>query len=201
MTDKSDIITALHRVGFGSRHFDSVWPDSQLDLLNPVKAVEGCNSVMLSGVLGGGKTSLLSCFCQELFKSFAVSANGVEPHVKPILFASRAIYVTHTELSKVWEREFSDDPVGSEDEFYKAPILFLDDLGTAPDTASGRNIARLEGLIDWRWRNKMKTFIASNISLKDLERPLNAQWHRMARRLADNEWMVYRELKKKYGGK
>lgn len=200
--DKADTIRALHLVGFGSAHFNAVWPDGCLDLLQPVKNQSDGqpNSILLSGVLGAGKTSLLACFAQELFKGFIAAANGCPAYMLPDLFASRVRYCTHTELSKSWEHEFDDNWTGIDAEEYgKAPVLFLDDLGTAPDNQSGRNIARMEALIDRRWSNKMKTFVASNISLADLQSKKNNQWNRIGRRLGEPDWCVYRELKEKYG--
>lgn len=210
MNNKADTIRALSLVGFGSAHFNARFPDEHLGLLRPVKATDGANSVLLSGTLGAGKTSLLSCFAQELFKGFATAANGmfadpekqgIPGYMLPDLFSRRALYVTHTELSKVWEREFQDDPAGSEDDFYKTGILFLDDLGTAPDTGSGRNMARLEALIDYRWSHHLKTFIASNMYLEELKLKKNSQWFRIARRLSETDWMIYRKLETKYGGR
>lgn len=200
--NKADSIIALSRVGFGSAHLSAVWPDDYLTLLPPVKNLEekGANSVFLSGLVGKGKTSLLACFCRVLFQGFADKV-PIEAHLATLLFARRAVYLTHTELSKYWEREFQDDSGGNGDEFWGVPILFLDDMGTAPDTNSHRNMAKLENLIDYRWRNHKKTFIASNLSLAEFKKPARAEWFRIARRLSEKDWMTYIELKTRFGGK
>jgi DNA replication protein DnaC len=196
---KADTVRALYLTGFAKEHWSSQWPDNQLDLLPAIKnRADGANSVLLSGVLGAGKTSLLSCFAQALFQELVNGADGCLAYMLPDLFAQRCRYVTHTDLSKIWEREFQDDPTGSEDEFYKAGVLFLDDIGTAPDTQSGRNMARLEALIDYRWSNHLKTFIGSNINLADLQSRKNSQWNRIGRRLGESNWIIYREMKKKF---
>lgn len=200
MIDKADMIRALALVGFGSAHWSALWPDSQLELLAPVKAREGCNSVMLSGVLGAGKTSLMACFAQTLFKSLAESANGTPGYMLADLFARRVAYITHDELSDMWSKEFKDDSQ-SPDGFFTVPILFLDDMGWGADSQTGRNLIRLGGLIDYRWRNNLKTFITSNTSLSDLGKPRYKEWHRIHRRLAEKDWCIYKELNAKYGGK
>jgi hypothetical protein len=60
-------------------------------------------------------------------------------------------------------------------------------------------MARLEALIDWRWSQHLKTFIGTNVKLKELHQ--KPEWKRIGRRLAEPGWMVYRELATKYANK
>ena len=186
----------LKLVGFRPEHWHYDYPPEYFDINEQLKAVaisQGKpNSILLGGVVGTGKTAMLATLCKSIYK-----ANGV-PSVD--LFASRVKYCTHSELSDIWSNEFNDSSeLPPEDYFKKAPVLFLDDLFSAPVNASGRNTAKLEELIDWRWSQHLKTFIATNISLKDLWK--NKQYQRIARRLSEKNWMYYVELKHKFGGK
>ena len=187
---------ALELVGFRKEHWDYDYPDCYAEFNEKLEAIAkaktGVNSVLLAGSVGTGKTALLNIMCRSIFGS------GVGRNL-PDFFAKYAKYCTHGELTASWENEFNQNSdLPTEDYFKKAPILFLDDLFSAQVNQSGRNIAKLEEFIDWRWSNRLKTFIATNISLKDLWKPANKQYHRIARRLAEPKWMYYVELKHKF---
>ena len=142
---------------------------------------------------------MLAILCKMVFENWIDLCDDNSNPNLVYVFAKRAKYCTHSELADIWSNEFNDSSdLPTEDYFKKAPILFLDDLGAAPINQSGRNMAKLEELIDWRWSNRMKTFIASNISLKDFWKPQNSQWHRIARRLSEPNWMFYQQLTHKF---
>lgn len=186
---------ALELVGFRPEHWGYDYPDCYAEFNDKLKGIaihgQKPNSILLAGVVGTGKTAMLACLCKSTYE-----ANGVP---SADLFASRVKYCTHGELTASWENEFNDrSDLPTEGYFKKAPILFLDDLFAAQVNQSGRNIAKLEELIDWRWSNGMKTFLATNISLKDLWKPANKQYHRIARRLSEPDWIYYQTLTHKF---
>lgn len=187
---------ALALVGFRPEHWGYDYPPeyAEFNVRLGLIVTHGLkpNSILLGGVVGTGKTAMLATLCKSLYE-----ANGV-PSVD--LFASRVKYCTHSELADLWSNEFNDrSDLPSEDYFKKAPVLFLDDLFSAPTSLSGRSTAKLEELIDWRWSNHLKTFLATNISLKDLWKPANKQYYRIARRLSEKKWMYYQTLTHKFG--
>ena len=164
----------------------------------------------MAGGLGAGKSVMLAVLCREIYQTSLVDAitesqskilRGIED-VYPYYFAKQVKYCTHTELATIWEHEFDSNlDLPDEKMFKEAKILFLDDMGGAPENMSGRNIAKFEEFIDWRWSNGLKTFIATNLSPDEIVRPKFAQWHRIARRVLDRDWMLQviltHEFKKK----
>ena len=214
---------ALTLVGFRPEHWHYDYPECYAEFNDKLKEVaisQGKpNSILLGGIVGTGKTAMLAILCKSMFDDYRMrisrrNYNDVnnkvimaemiksDTELVPDIFGSWVKYCTHGELSEIWSHEFDDNSdLPDEKMFKEAQVLFLDDLGTAPDTQSGRNMAKLEELIDWRWSNRMKTFIASNISLKDFWKPRNSQWHRIARRLSEPNWMFYQQLTHRFGGK
>ncbi len=188
---------ALELVGFRREHWNYDCAPEYAKINDKLKEEALHGSILLAGPVGTGKTAMLAVLCRSLYSKFSENFNCF-----PDQFAKGAKYCTHGELTASWENEFNDrSDLPTEDYFKKAPILFLDDLFAGQVNASGRNISKLEDFIDWRWSNKLKTFIATNISLPDLWRPANKQYHRIARRLSEKDWMYYQELKHKFGGK
>ncbi len=208
---------ALELVGFRPEHWHYDYPECYAEFNDKLKEIaisQGKpNSILLGGIVGTGKTAMMAILCRSIFEALmkAAIASGreairIEPenygteNVYPHYFAKRVKYCTHSELANIWSNEFNDaSELPSEDYFKKAPVLFLDDLFSAPVNLSGRNTAKLEELIDWRWSNHLKTFIATNISLKDIWK--NKQYQRIARRLSEKDWIFYQKLTHKFGGK
>jgi len=197
---------ALELVGFRPEHWGYDYPDCYAEFKKPLLSAavhtdSERNSALLDGAVGTGKTVMLAILCESMYwrwveKTFPISL------VMPNLFAKKVKYCTHGELTASWENEFNENSdLPTENYFKMAPVLFLDDLFAGQVNQSGRNIAKLEELIDWRWSNHLKTFLATNISLKDLWKPANKQYHRIARRLSEEKWMYYRTLTHKFGGK
>lgn len=205
---------ALELVGFRKEHWDYDYPEcyAGFNVRLGLIATHGLkpNSILLGGVVGTGKTAMLAILCKSLYER-SLEKTRISPHnmiirgideVYPYSFGRQVKYCTHSELADIWSNEFNDSSdLPPEDYFKKAPVLFLDDLFSAPVNVSGRNTAKLEELIDWRWSNHLKTFMATNISLKDLWKPQNKQYHRIARRLSEGKWIYYQELTHKFGGK
>jgi len=196
---------ALQLVGFRPEHWGYDYPDCYAEFNKRLKVIVTMtgypNSILLGGVVGTGKTAMLAILCKSMYKEF-LKTLAFESPTAPDIFAYNMKYCTHSELANIWSNEFNDSSdLPTEDYFKKAPVLFLDDLFSAPVNASGRNIAKLEELIDWRWSNRMKTFLATNISLKDLWKPANKQYWRIARRLSEKNWIFYQQLTHKFGGK
>lgn len=194
---------ALELCGFRKEHRHYDYPDCYAEFNDKLKSVAihsfKPNSILLGGVVGTGKTAMLACLCESIYWKWAADMMPLSL-VMPDLFAKKAKYCTHSELADIWSNEFNDrSDLPPEDYFKKAPVLFLDDLFGAPINASGRNTAKLEELIDYRWSTHLKTFIATNVSLKDLWRPANKQYHRIARRLSESDWMYYQTLTHKFG--
>lgn len=168
------------------------------------------SSVLLAGSLGAGKSVLLAIMCRAIYQVAlrdVISSpdnkviRGIED-VFPYYFAKNVRYCTHTELATIWEHEFDSNLDLPEEKMFKeAKILFLDDMGGAPQNVSGRNMAKFEEFIDWRWSNGLKTFIATNLNPTDLIKPKFGQWNRIARRILDRDWMLQviltHEFKKK----
>jgi len=199
----------LELVGFRPEHWGYDYPDCYADIEQEiiVKAISPVdskpNSILLGGVVGTGKTAMMAILCKCLFKAICndsdITVGSLMSHIWAEQFGRDVKYCTHSELANVWSNEFNDSSdLPSEDYFKKAPVLFLDDLFSAPVNASGRNTAKLEELIDWRWSNHLKTFLATNISLKDLWKPANKQYHRIARRLSEPNWIFYQKLTHKF---
>lgn len=195
---------ALDLVGFRPEHWGYDYPDCYADIAEGLahivtgSALEKPSSILLAGAVGTGKTTMLANFCKDIL------ALTNQP---PDYLAARCKYCTHGELTASWENEFNENShLPTADYFKMAPILFLDDLFAGQVNQSGRNIAKLEELIDWRWSNHLKTFLATNISLKDLWKPAKEggagkQYHRIARRLSEEKWIYYQTLTHKFGGK
>ena len=191
----------LELVGFRKEHWDYDYPDCYVEFKKPLLSAaihtdSQTNSVLLAGVVGTGKTAMLAVICKAFYAEYKW-AFGKD--LGADFFARGIKYCTHSELANIWSNEFNDSSdLPHEDYFKKAPALFLDDLFSAPVNVSGRNTAKLEELIDWRWSNHLKTFIATNISLKDLWKPANKQYHRIARRLSEKKWIYYQKLDHKF---
>ncbi len=196
----------LQLVGFREEHWGYDYPPEYAEFEDKLRYVADApdepNSILLAGAVGTGKTAMLAVLCKSIYDVW-YKTRPIEPkYVITDFFAKEVKYCTHSELADVWSNEFNDrSDLPTEDYFKKAPVLFLDDLGAAPINQSGRNMAKLEELIDWRWSNHLKTFLASNISLKDLWKSQNSQWHRVARRLSEPNWMYYQVLTHKFGAK
>lgn len=195
---------ALELVGFRPEHWDYDYPDCYVEFNEKLRRIaigwDKPGSILLAGSVGTGKTAMMAVLCKSIFTGSMVCIS--KEWVLPSLFASKVKYCTHGELTASWENEFNQNSdLPTENYFKKAPILFLDDLFAGQVNQSGRNIAKLEELIDWRWSNRLKTFIATNISLKDLWKPANKQYHRIARRLSEKDWIYYQKLDHKFGGK
>ena len=201
----------LELVGFRPEHWGYDWPDCYAEFENKLlsvatttevkdgylcNAVTIPNSLLLAGNVGTGKTVMLAILCKALYATFS-SVLGIDAGAD--LFAKPIKYCTHGELTKTWEHEFDDNSnLPTEDYFKTVPILFLDDLFSGQVNPSGRNIAKLEEFIDWRWSKHLRTIIATNISLKDLWKPANKQYHRIARRLSEKKWIYYQPLTHKF---
>jgi len=209
---------ALELVGFRPEHWGYDYPDCYAEFNNKLKEIaitpvkNQPNSILLAGAVGTGKTAMMAILCKTLFKQICDDSDitgGILIHLWAERFGSDTKYCTHGELTKTWEHEFDDNSeLPTEDYFKKVPILFLDDLFSAQVNQSGRNIAKLEELIDWRWSNRMKTFLATNISLEDLwgkksskGRYYDKTYHRIARRLSEEKWIYYQQLTHKFGGR
>ena len=201
MQKGTDRVLAL--VGFRKEHWGYDYPDCYVEFEDKLRYIADApdepNSILLAGVVGTGKTAMLAVLCKSIYEHWH-ETGPVEPQDMIVdYFAKDVKYCTHSELANIWSNEFNDSSdLPHEDYFKKAPALFLDDLFSAPVNVSGRNTAKLEELIDWRWSNHLKTFIATNISLKDLWKPANKQYHRIARRLSEKKWIYYQKLDHKF---
>lgn len=209
-------IRALQLVGFRPEHcrygYAKEYEPLENRLLGVATAVQDKkpSSALLAGSLGAGKSVMLALLCEAIYKTALMDVLkspdnkglGGLGDVFPYYFAKKVRYCTHTELATIWEHEFDSNlDLPDEKMFKEAKILFLDDMGGAPENMSGRNIAKFEEFIDWRWSNGLKTFIATNLSPDEIVRPKFAQWHRIARRVLDRDWMLQviltHEFKKK----
>jgi len=202
---------AIAGIGFRSEHLDKSYPkqfdnykgqnfNAIMRQIAQAAPVQRPNSILLVGVVGAGKSSLLAAFAKTYFEAFGFKRPSTKPKFLPACFQDQAAYCTHTELSKLWEHEFDDDQSFVNPEYFThVPALFLDDIGTAPVNQSGRNIAKLEELLDYRWGSHLKTFAASNVTLADLLKPpLRNDWIRIVRRLSEKEWMFYHLMPEPY---
>lgn len=195
----------LELVGFRKEHWGYDYPPEYAEYRKTftelTTATGKPNSILLAGVVRTGKTAMLAKICDILFTGYCLGQwlNKTKSSVAAMAdyFAKDVKYCTHSELADIWSNEFNDSSeLPTEDYFKKAQVLFLDDLFSAPVNVSGRNTAKLEELIDWRWSNHLKTFIATNISLKDLWK--NKQYARIARRLSEKDWIHYQILTHKF---
>ncbi len=200
-------IKALELVGFKREHWHREYPKVYKNLNERIEEVARArypampNSILMAGVVDSGKTSMMACICKSIFDEWE-SSQKMPGYMKPDLFAGLVGYCSHEDLVNSWENEFNPDSLYRDANLYRnCQILFLDDLGAAPENVSGRNISKLEEFIDWRWSNRKKTIVSTNLSpdeyyIKDFarmkagHRPLYAQWHRIFRRLLSNRWMM-----------
>jgi len=130
------------------------------------------DGLFITGPVGTGKTHLLSAIANYCLDEFLAglgcyhnSSDGSVP------YPNQPIFTTFPEFLFEIKRSYNKESTGpSEDEIIKkyseCEILLLDDLGAEKATEWSSQILFL--LMDRRYSNIKKTYISSNLSLKEI---------------------------------
>ena len=160
------------------------------------------NSILLVGYVDTGKTTYSALFCKSIFHSWALTKETETPEKLILLFASQVRFLSEIEFIELWRRTFRDGAIEDPNDLKTVPVLFLDDLGTAAESATGYNMEKLQDLIEYRCAHRLRTFITTNfdpeeIYWKDIYRnaPKYQQWWRVFRRIVNSEWMLVVRLR------
>jgi len=147
----------------------------------------GHGSVLLAGPVGSGKTGYLSVMLKEVFIRTSKRFGGPAYQV-PGIFLAGCLLLTHDEL--VTEMHQYDQ--FSWDELKKVKILLLDDWLSKTDDSKNFSFDKFYALIDYRYRNRLTTWISTNVSWKDIKKIPGIA--RIYSRLQDKSWMTYVEV-------
>ena len=130
------------------------------------------DGLFITGPVGTGKTHLLSAIANQCLEGFFVEMDSYHnstgfSHPWP----DPPIFITFPEFLFEIKRSYNKESTGkSEDEilnwYSKCEILLLDDLGAEKATEWSTQILFL--LMDRRYSNIKKTYISSNLSLKEI---------------------------------
>jgi len=144
--------------------------------------------LILIGAVGCGKTSVLSVIIKEYIKRHFSNKKIPDGH-PPNIYANIKM-VTHAELISKLRSENSENvgvpPIAGQD--WKKSIILIDDLGRGYDDKSGWNQTLLDEFFDYRWKNKLPTFISTNYTKEELRSWLG--WERTVDRIADPDWLT-----------
>ena len=154
--------------------------------------------VVLSGPVGVGKTHWLVCLAREFeaarwggvplaedggeaiqlgrpWRELASEFDGVDLSDAPAPTLTKAEIENSVdvrfwyvpELLSSLQTEVAEGILWTENKCKECDLLVLDDLGVERETAY--RLERLEGVIDYRYRNKLPMAVTTNCSMKELE--------------------------------
>lgn len=126
--------------------------------------LENGMGLLLYGGVGGGKSFLAGCVCNELLKKQASVCATSFPRVLNVL-------------------QNSMDKQKALDRLARYQCVLLDDFGVERGTEYAQE--QLFAVVDARYRAKRPTIITTNLSLNDLENPQNLAYSRIFDRLLE----------------
>lgn len=146
--------------------------------------------MFLIGPVGVGKTSILALLfrsylraaCRAVVNSLPKDGNIASIAQLGIFDRADVGFCTHEELIESLRSEDFEERKRT-----LRTVMFIDDFGRGYDDKAGWNLSRQDNYFDHRWRNKLPTFITSNLTAKQLRSWPG--WERVVDRLGDPEWM------------
>ena len=140
--------------------------------------------VLFSADVGRGKTSALWLMAEEImFRAQDTGTSARKVWLETCLFTNH--FRLQRELRE-WDARRDEGKVMPR--AFWVQHLFLDELSTDMDDKSGWNLTLLQELINYRWEHCLPTYVATNLTLDELEK--TPGWGRIVDRLRDKSWMI-----------
>ena len=189
--DEAEDITAWRRryvprrfFGVTSERAPKAFTDVIEQVISLIKRSRRSPGLLFSADVGRGKTSALWLMAEEIM--FLDQGIGISALVA---WPEMCLFTNHFRLQRAL-REW--DARRDEDKSMPRPFwvrhLFLDELSTDMDDKSGWNLTLLQEFINYRWEHCLPTYVATNLTLDELEK--TPGWGRIVDRLRDKSWMI-----------
>lgn len=202
ISDERFLKVVHEHIGFGRIYFDNFDPKKMR--LGEEKVLEKCCNYskgqdkrgwLMCGGVGVGKTATMCHMAFLLLRSKVMSPGtklwrmadpekvpDYEPYMYEWLFDIPTFrYIRTSGLFNL----FFERRLDRIEELQSCSILFLDDLGVEYSTEYP--LSKFEDFIEYRYSEKLPTFITTNIHPKELRKHLD--WARIVDRILDPRWM------------
>jgi DNA replication protein DnaC len=185
----------LGAIGFGKIYLrpdpTKIRPRVEIEKrIETIRAGGQIRSLLLSGPVGTGKTTILCYLAYHCFRELSVPESALyrpsqaedDPELAGFHWRWPGIgFISTGELFDLFFDRLRDRT----EELKRVGVLFLDDFGREYQTEFP--LSKFENWIEYRYANLLPTFISTNISPQELAK--KKEWARVVDRFRDSQWM------------